>query len=87
MIMSILGFLSFWKRDKSANVAKERLMLVLSYERKDLPSDFTERVRKDLIKIFEKYPQFNLKDIEVNLKTGLSRDELSICIPFRKDRR
>lgn len=83
--MSIFDFL--FGRNKSAEVAKERLMMVLSYERKDLPSDFTEKVRKDLVHVFGKYPQFNLGNIEVNLKTGPTRDELSISIPFNRDRR
>ena len=56
--MSIFGFL---RRDKSsANVAKQRLMMVLSYERKGLSPNFTEQLQKDLLEVFEKYPQFNL---------------------------
>ena len=77
--MSLFGF---WRRKKSANVAKERLRMVLSYERKDLPPNFTEKIQNDLINLFQKYPQFNLSDIEINVKAGNQRDELSISIPF-----
>jgi cell division topological specificity factor len=55
--MSIFGFL---KRGRSASVAKERLMMVLSYERKGLPTNFRDQLQRDLIQLFEKYPQFNI---------------------------
>jgi cell division topological specificity factor len=77
--MSLFGFL---RRKKSAHVAKERLRMVLSYERKDLPPNFTEKIQNDLINLFQKYPQFNLSNIEINVKAGNQRDELSISIPF-----
>ncbi|OGE24306.1 MAG: cell division topological specificity factor MinE [Candidatus Dadabacteria bacterium RIFCSPHIGHO2_12_FULL_53_21] len=77
--MSLFGF---FRRKKSANVAKERLRMVLSYERKDLPPNFTDKIQSDLIDLFQKYPQFNLADIEINVKEGNQRDELYISIPF-----
>lgn len=79
--MSIFGFL---RRDKSsANVAKQRLMMVLSYERKGLSPNFTEQLQKDLLEVFEKYPQFNLGNIEINFRAENNRDEISISIPFK----
>jgi cell division topological specificity factor len=77
--MSLFGF---FRRKKSANVAKERLRMVLSYERKDLPPNFTDKIQSDLINLFQKYPQFNLTDIEIKVKEGNQRDELYISIPF-----
>jgi cell division topological specificity factor len=77
--MSLFGF---FRRKRSANVAKERLRMVLSYERKDLPPNFTDKIQSDLINLFQKYPQFNLSDIEINVKEGNQRDELYISIPF-----
>ncbi|MEQ9618563.1 MAG: cell division topological specificity factor MinE [Deltaproteobacteria bacterium] len=77
-----MSLLDFFRRKKSANLAKERLRMVLSYERKDLPTNFTDTLQKDLIQIFEKYPQFNLSNIEINVNQGNNRDELSISIPF-----
>ena len=77
--MSLFGF---FRRKKSANIAKERLRMVLSFERKDLPPNFTEEIQNDLINLFQKYPQFNLSNIEINVKAGHQRDELSISIPF-----
>ncbi len=77
--MSLFGF---FRRKKSANVAKERLRMVLSYERKDLPPNFTEKIQSDLISLFQKYPQLNVNNIEINVKEANQRDELYISIPF-----
>ena len=77
-----MSLFDFFRRKKSANLAKERLRMVLSYERKDLPTNFTDMIQKDLIRVFEKYPQFNLSSIEINVNEGNNRDELSISIPF-----
>ncbi len=77
--MSLFGFL---RRKRSANVAKERLRMVLSYERKDLPPNFTDKIQSDLISLFQKYPQLNVNNIEINVKEGNQKDELYISIPF-----
>jgi cell division topological specificity factor len=56
--------------------------MVLSYERKDLPPNFTDKIQSDLINLFQKYPQLNVNNIEINVKEGNQKDELYISIPF-----
>lgn len=73
---------SFFKRQSSANMAKERLMMVLSYERKGLPSNFADLLKDDLFLVFSKYPQFDSNNIEVEIKSENDRDELWISVPF-----
>lgn len=82
--MSIFSF--FFEEGASANKAKERLMMVLSYERKGLPPNFADILKKDLISVFSKYPQFDSGNIEVEMKVENDRDELWISIPFAKGR-
>lgn len=77
---------NIFTREPSANKAKERLMMVLSYERKGLPPNFADILKADLISVFSKYPQFDSNNIEVEMKTENDRDELWISIPFAKDR-
>lgn len=77
-----MSIFSFFKKQSSANKAKERLMMVLSYERKGLPPNFADLLKDDLILVFSKYPQFNSNDIEVEIKSENDRDELWISIPF-----
>lgn len=78
--------ISIFKKDTSASKAKERLMLVLSYERKGLPPNFADILKADLISVFSRYPQFDVSDIEVEVKEENDKDELWISIPFAKDR-
>lgn len=77
-----MSIFSFFKRQSSANMAKERLMMVLSYERKGLPPNFADLLKDDLILVFSKYPQFDSNNIEVEIKSENDRDELWISIPF-----
>lgn len=81
-----MSIFNLFKKDTSANKAKERLTLVLSYERKGLPPNFADILKADLISVFSKYPQFDSHNIEVEMKTENDRDELWISIPFAKGR-
>ncbi len=77
----MLGFL-FGK--KSKDIAKQRLTVVLAYERKGLPPNIVDKLREDLINLFSKYPQFDAKSIEVSLRRDDSdKEELWISIPFK----
>jgi len=75
--------LGFLLRRKSKDVAKQRLMLVLSYERQGLPTNVVERLKEDLISLFSKYPQFDAAGIEVLLKKEDKKEELWISIPIK----
>jgi cell division topological specificity factor len=75
----------FIRRSKSKDDAKKRLTLVLSYERKGLPPNFVERLKDDLIYVFSKYPQFEVRKIEVDIRRESEDfDELWISIPFKQ---
>ncbi|WP_457640968.1 cell division topological specificity factor MinE [Persephonella sp.] len=82
-----MSILDFFRKKRSSEVAKERLMMVLSYERKGLPPNFADLLQKDLVEVFSKYPQFDSKRIEVEIRNEDNLDELWISIPFVKDRR
>jgi len=86
--MGILDFLLGRKTIKSAEQAKIRLNLTLQYERRQLPPNFTERLKADLIKVFRNYPQFDAENIDVSIQrlpsTGNTiTEELRISIPFK----
>ncbi len=80
----MLGGLRALFKGKSKDVAKQRLMLVLSYERKGLPPNLVERLKEDLIKLFSKYPQFDANAIEVEVRKNEGNlEQLWISIPFK----
>ena len=81
----MFGIGSFFKKN-SKDVAKNRLMLVLSYERHGISPSIVENLKKDLIVLFSKYPQFDAEKIDVSLNSSEEkREELWISIPFRTD--
>ena len=67
--MSILSFL-LGEKKKSANVAKERLQIILAHERTGRNAaepDYLPELQRDLIAVLSKYVKINAEDIKVNL--------------------
>jgi cell division topological specificity factor len=82
-----MGLFDFWKRRRggSAQEAKRRLTMVLEYERRNLPPNFADRLKEDLIGVFAKYHIFDVNNIEVEIKKAENdtTEELWISIPFK----
>ena len=74
-----------FNRNSSKEEAKQRLTIVLSYERRVLPPNFINMLKDDLISLFSKYPQFEVNKIEVDIRKDKDDfDELWISIPFKQ---
>lgn len=83
--MSLLNFFGMGK--KSANVARERLQIVLSHQRLEgSDEDFLPKLRNELIGVISKYVQVEAEQINVQLqRTGsYSTLELNITLPTPK---
>ena len=68
--MSFLSFL-LGEKKKSANVAKERLQLILAHERSGRNAsepDYMADLQRDLIAVIGKYIKINSEDIKDNLE-------------------
>ncbi len=55
------------KKEKSKNVAKERLKLVLVHDRSDLSPRFLEMIKSDIVKVISKYAEIDESEIEIKL--------------------
>ena len=65
--MALLSFL-FPSKPKTANVAKERLQIIIARERNDRGGyDFLPALREELIAVISKYTKVNPADIKVSL--------------------
>ncbi|MBC3920971.1 cell division topological specificity factor MinE [Undibacterium sp. CY18W] len=66
--MALLSFL-FNTKPKTANVAKERLQIIIARERtgRDGGYDFLPALREELIAVISKYTKVNPEDIKVSL--------------------
>ncbi len=55
------------KQEKSKNVAKERLKLVLVHDRSDLSPRFLEMIKTDIIKVISQYAEIDEAEIDIKM--------------------
>ena len=80
--MSILSFL-LGEKKKSANVAKERLQIILAHERTGRNAaepDYLPELQRDVIAVLSKYVKINAEDIKVNLERQDNLEVLEVKI-------
>ena len=65
-----MSFFDIFKKKKSKDVAKDRLMMMLAYERANTKIDNLDTMKQELISVVKKY--LNVKDI--NIKTSSNQD-------------
>jgi cell division topological specificity factor len=76
--------LRYFRPQKSAKVAKERLQIIIAHERgtRDKP-DYLTAMQRDLIDVIAKYVDINKEDVKIELERqdGRSILELNITLP------
>jgi cell division topological specificity factor len=79
-----MSFLSFLLGEKktSANVARERLQIILAHERgsSDTSPDYLPQLQKELVAVISKYVKINPDDIKVSLDRQDSLEVLEVKI-------
>ncbi len=65
-----MSFFDIFKKKKSKDVAKDRLMMMLAYERANTKIDNLDEMKKDLINVVKKY----LKVQDIHIKTSSNQD-------------
>jgi cell division topological specificity factor len=73
------------RRDRSAQVAKERLATVLVDDRYKLTPEMKEQMKLDIAEVLARYlPAIDPDQIEVTLLRGEGNDHLKADIPLRR---
>lgn len=62
------------KKEKSKNVAKERLKLVLVHDRSDLSPKLLEMIKGDIIRIISEYAEIDEEGLDIKL-TRMKREK------------
>ncbi len=80
-----MSFLSFFigEKKKTANVAKERLQIILAHERSGRNAaepDYLPALQRELMAVISKYVKINLSDIKVNLERQDNLEVLEVKI-------
>lgn len=77
----------FRRRPSSANVAKERLRIIVSQERSTRGGpDYLPILRSELLNVIRKYVNVDVEAIQVNFEREGDQDllELSVALPERQ---
>lgn len=73
----------FWRKKKSSETVKDRLKLVLSYDRAQLSPGMVDELKADLVKVLRTYFPDGREDLEVSLEQRGGRVVLVANLPVR----
>jgi len=73
-------FKFFKKEEKSKNLAKERLKLVLIHDKANVSPQFLEMVKGEIIKVIKKYMEIDEEALDIQL-TKVKSDEGDRIVP------
>ena len=57
----------FGKKEKSGDIAKNRLKVVLIHDRANVSPEVMEHLKTDIIQVISKYMEINQHDMEISL--------------------
>jgi len=77
-----MSFFDIFKKKKSKDVAKDRLMMMLAYERANTKIDNLDEMKKDLINVVKKY--LNVRDINIKTSSNQDIETLEVEIVLQK---
>jgi len=77
-----MSFFDIFKKKKSKDVAKDRLMMMLAYERANTKIDNLDEMKKDLINVVKKY--LNVKDVHIKSNSNQDIETLEVEIVLNK---
>ena len=81
----MMRFLDFFKQTKknTANIAKERLQIIVAQQRSTQKVDFLPALQREILEVIKKYVQVNEDNVRVELERSgdCSVLELNITLP------
>jgi cell division topological specificity factor len=77
----------FGRESASANVAKERLRLVLVHDRTNVSPQFLEAIKEELLEVISRYMEVDQAQVDVSLQSGENQATLVANIPVRRMKR
>lgn len=84
---NLLGKLFGKKEQRSGQMAKERLQLVLMHDRSDLSQSQVDAMKDEILRVIAKYVDFDPAAVEIDLKTSERQTTLRAEIPIQSTKR
>ena len=75
-----MGLFDFFSKNKSGNVAKDRLKLLLVSDRANCSPEVMEAIKNDIIKVISKYMDVDTDALDIQITTTPSEDG-NITVP------
>jgi cell division topological specificity factor len=77
-----MSFFEIFKKKKSKDIAKDRLMMMLAYERANTKIENLDDMKKELIDVVKKY--LKIKDIHIKTNSNQNIETLEVEIILTK---
>ena len=77
-----MSFFDLFKKKKSKDVAKDRLMMMLAYERANTKIGDLDQMKQDLINVVKKY--VDIEDIGIKTNSNQNIETLEVEIILKK---
>ena len=74
----------FGKKEKSGQIAKQRLQVVLIHDRANVSPEVMENLKNDIIKVISNYMEINQNEMEINLANDADSAALVANIPVAR---
>ena len=80
------GFMKrlFRRPPKSANVAAERLKIILAHERRGVSAPLMEQMKEEIIQVISKFVEVDSGHIEVRMTDEADIEMLEVTVPFQR---
>ena len=62
-----MGFMDFFKKKSSGDVAKDRLKLVLVSDRANCSPELMEQIKNDIINVISKYIEIDAEGLDIKI--------------------
>ncbi|MBS97816.1 MAG: cell division topological specificity factor MinE [Oceanospirillaceae bacterium] len=79
-----MGILSYFrsKKQTSASVAKERLQVLVAYERNQRTQpEYLPQMQQEILAVIARYVDVSVDDVQINLDEDCSILELNVTLP------
>ena len=80
------GFMKrlFRRSPKSADVAAERLKIILAHERRGVSAPLMEQMKEEIIQVISKFVEVDSGHIEVRMTDEADIEMLEVTVPFQR---
>lgn len=73
-----MGFMDFFKKKSSGDVAKDRLKLLLVSDRANCSPDVMEMIKNDIIQVISKYMEIDAEGLDIQITQTESEEGYGI---------